>query len=50
MDMEKKEELLKGLSIEELEERSEFAAAAAIDQGEAEPGWCNPCPICSCDL
>ncbi len=46
--MEKKEELLKGLSIEELEERSEFAAP--IDQSEAEPGWCNPCPICSCDL
>jgi hypothetical protein len=40
-----KDELLKGLSVEELEERAEFAAAAADDAA----AQCL-CSICTCEF
>lgn len=53
------EEILKGLSIEELEERAEFTAAFASEFSQQEleayaeayaqePSMCNPCTICRC--
>lgn len=40
--MKENEDVLKGLSIEELEERAEFTAQ--------ELGWCEPCTLCACDM